>query len=68
MLLHRWVLSEQLVAETGRNGDLVTTLGAAAVEDGSAGLGGHANEEAMNLRAATAIGLEGALGHRSVPV
>ena len=52
-----------LVAEAGRDGDLVATLGAAAVQDGCAGLGGHANEESVDLAATAAVGLKGALGH-----
>jgi hypothetical protein len=58
----------RLVAEAGGDGDLVAALGATAAEHSSASLGGHANEEAMNLGATAAIGLEGALGHLSVPV
>jgi hypothetical protein len=59
---------ERLVAEAGGDGDLVAALGATAVEDGGSGLGGHANEEAMDLATATAVGLESALGHRIYPV
>ena len=58
----------RLVAEACGDGDLVTALGAAAVEDGGAGLGGHANEEAVDLATAAAVGLEGALGHGVRPV
>jgi hypothetical protein len=46
----------------------VAALGAAAAEHGSAGLGGHAAQKAVNLGAAAAIGLKGALGHRRNPV
>jgi hypothetical protein len=46
----------------------VAALGAAAVEDGGTGLGGHANEKAVDLATAAAVGLEGALGHRVCPV
>jgi len=53
----------KLVAETGADGDLVTALGAAAAQNGASGLAGHAAQEAMNLRAAAAIGLKGTLGH-----
>ena len=53
----------RLVAVAGRDGDLVAALGAAAAEDGGAGLGGHANEEAVNFTATTTVGLKGALGH-----
>ena len=59
---------ERLVAEACGDGDLVAALGAAAVEDGLSGLGGHANEEAVDLATAAAVGLKGALGHRVVPV
>jgi len=57
-----------LVAEAGRDGDLVTALGAAAVEDGLSGLGGHTDEEAVNFGAAAAVGLECALRHGDCPV
>lgn len=65
-----WNQSEEtrLVAEAGGDGDLVATLGAAAVEDGGSGLGGHANEKAVNLATAATVRLEGALGHRVCPV
>jgi hypothetical protein len=59
---------QELVAEASGDGDLMTALGAAAAENGCTGLRSHANEEAMDLGAATAVGLEGALGHRGVPV
>jgi len=52
-----------LVAEAGGDGDLVAALGAAAVQDGGAGLGCHANEKAVDLAATAAVGLKGALGH-----
>ena len=61
-------VAEELVAEAGGDGDLVTALGAAAVEDSGTGLGGHANEEAVDLGAAAAVRLEGALGHDEFPV
>jgi len=61
-------LIEKLVAEAGGDGDLVAALGAAAIEDGGSGLGGHANEEAVDLATAAAVRLEGALGHRGYPV
>jgi hypothetical protein len=41
----------------------VAALGAAAVQDGCAGFGGHANEESVDLAATAAVGLKGALGH-----
>ena len=56
----------ELVAEASGDGDLVAALGATAAENGSAGFGGHANEESVNLATAAAIGLEGALGHRVI--
>jgi hypothetical protein len=59
---------ERLVAEACGDGDLVTALSAAAAEDSGAGLGGHTYEEAVDLAATTAIGLEGALGHDVRPV
>jgi hypothetical protein len=59
---------ERLVAEACGDGDLVTALGATAVEDGCTGLGSHANEKAVDLATAAAVGLEGALGHRGIPV
>ena len=46
----------------------MAALGAAAIEDGGSGFGGHANEEAMDLATAAAVGLEGALGHCDYPV
>jgi hypothetical protein len=58
----------KLVAEAGRDGDLVAALGAAAVQNSSTGLGGHANEKAVDLATAAAVGLEGALGHGENPV
>ena len=53
----------RLVAETGADGNLVTALGATAVENGGTGLGLHAGEEAVGLRAMAAVGLKGALRH-----
>jgi hypothetical protein len=64
MLLHQ----EELVAEAGGDGDLVTALGAAAAQNGSAGLGGHADEEAVNFAATAAVGLKGALRHDRDPI
>jgi hypothetical protein len=61
VLLH---VEQRLVAEAGGDSDLVAALGAAAAEDGSTGLRGHANEEAVDLGAATAVRLKGALRHR----
>jgi hypothetical protein len=55
--------SEELVAETGADGDLVTALGAAAAENGGACLGLHAGEEAVGLGAVAAVGLKGTLRH-----
>ena len=57
------VAERRLVAKAGRNRDLVTSLSAAAVQNGLSGLGGHADEKAVYLRAAAAVGLKGALGH-----
>ncbi len=61
-------MQRELVAEACGDGDLMTALGAAAVENSGSGLGGHANEEAVDLAATTAVGLESALGHGSYPV
>jgi len=60
--------TRRLVAVTGGDGDLVTALGAAAVQDGLAGLGGHTNEKAVDLGTTAAVGLERALGHDVYPV
>ena len=61
-------VERRLVAVAGGDGDLVAALGAAAAEHGGSGLGGHANEEAVDLATAAAIGLDGALGHGVCPV
>jgi len=61
-------VGRKLVAEASRHSDLMTTLRAAAVEDGLSGLGGHTNEKAVDLGAAAAVGLERALGHDIYPV
>lgn len=53
----------ELVAEACADGDLVAAFGAAAVEDGGAGFGLHAREEAVGLGAVAAVGLKGTLGH-----
>jgi hypothetical protein len=53
----------ELVAETGADGDLVTALGAAAIENGGTSLGLHAGEEAVGLGAVAAVGLKGTLRH-----
>ncbi len=54
---------EELVAVASGDGDLMAAFGAAAVEDGCAGLGLHAREETVGLRAVAAVGLKGTLGH-----
>jgi hypothetical protein len=54
---------KKLVAVTGADGDLVTALGAAVVENGGACLGLHAAKEAVGLGAAAAVGLKGTLRH-----
>jgi hypothetical protein len=59
---------QKLVAEACGDGDLVTALGAAAAQNGGSGLGGHANEKAVNFGAAAAVGLECALWHKVFPV
>ena len=53
----------KLIAEAGGDGDLVAPLGAAAVQDGGTGLGGHADQESVDLAATAAVGLEGAFRH-----
>jgi hypothetical protein len=58
----------RLVPEAGRDRNLVAALGAAAVEYSRTGLGGHADEKAVDLATAAAVGLEGALGHGKNPV
>jgi hypothetical protein len=57
-----WIAGE-LVAESCADGDLVTALGAAAVQDGSTGLGLHAGKKPMGLRAMAAVRLKGTLRH-----
>jgi hypothetical protein len=52
-----------LVAEAGGDGNLVAALGAATAQNGSTCLGGHAAEEAVDLRTVAAVGLECALRH-----
>ena len=54
---------KELVAETGADGDLVTALGTTTVEDGGTGLGLHAGQETVGLRAVAAVGLESTLRH-----
>jgi hypothetical protein len=57
---------DELVAEAGRDCNLVAALGAAAAQHGSAGLGGHAAQKAVDLAPAAAIRLKGALRHRRI--
>ena len=61
-------MSVELVAEACGDRNLMTALGAASVEYGLSGLRGHTNEEAVNLAATAAVGLERALGHDGYPV
>lgn len=61
-------VTRELVAETGRDGNLVTALGAAAAQDLGATLGGHAAQKAMDLATTAAVGLEGALRHCRSPL
>ena len=61
-------MSARLVAEARRYGNLVTALRAPAVEDCLPGLRGHPYEEAVDLAATTAVGLERALRHDVCPV
>jgi len=44
----------------------MAALGAAAAQHGSAGLGGHAAQKAVDLAPAAAIRLKGALRHRRI--
>jgi len=53
----------ELVAEACGDSDLMAALGAAAVEYSGSGLGGHANEEAVNFATTAAVRLEGAFRH-----
>ena len=64
LMMRKWV-KEELVAETGADGDLVTALCTTTVEDGGAGLGLHAGQETVGLRAVAAVGLESTLRHRT---
>lgn len=59
--------SRALVAEACGDSDFVTAFGATAIEDGLAGFGFHAGEEAVHFGAVAAVGLKGALGHRKSP-
>ena len=54
---------EELVAETGADGDLVTAFGPTTAEDGGTCLGLHAGKKAVGLGAVAAIGLKGTLRH-----
>jgi hypothetical protein len=58
----------ELIAEACRDSDLMTALGAAAVQNSGSGLGGHANEEAVNFATTAAVGLERAFRHWVCPV
>ena len=58
--------TNELVAEACADSNLVTALGAAAAQYSGSGFGSHANEKAVNFRAAAAVRLERALGHESV--
>jgi hypothetical protein len=55
----------RLVAETGAHGYTLAADGAAAAEDGCAGLGLHTRTETVSLHAFAAIGLKCALGHEN---
>ena len=46
----------------------MTSLGTAAVQYSLSSFGSHADEKAVNLGAAAAVGLKGALGHRRYPI
>ena len=52
-----------LVAMCGADGYPFAARGAAAAEDGCAGVGFHARTEAVCLRAVAAVGLECSFGH-----
>ena len=58
----------KLVAVTRRDGNTVPSLGATARQHSGACLRLHARAESMHLGAATAVGLKGTLGHRTVLV
>ena len=58
----------RLVAVARRHGDTVPSLGTTARQHSRARLGLHTGTEAVRLRAVTAVGLEGTLGHRTVLV
>jgi len=60
------VQPKELVAETGANSDLVTALGAAAIQNSLTGLGLHAGQKSVGLRTATSVGLEGSLRHNAL--
>ncbi len=55
-----------LIAEAGRDGNLVSAFGTTAIEYSGARFGLHASEKAMSLGAVTAVGLKGALRHKRV--
>lgn len=53
----------ELVAVACADGDLVTALCTAAIQDGSTGLGLHAGKKPVGLRAMAAVWLKSTLGH-----
>ena len=53
----------ELVAEASADADTDAAFGAAAAEDGGAGLGLHAGAEAVDFGAVAAVRLERTLGH-----
>jgi len=54
-----------LVAEASADGHALAADGAAAAENGCAGLGLHTRAEAVGFHALAAIGLKCALGHEN---
>jgi hypothetical protein len=57
------IVVEELVAETGAHGDLVTALGAATAEYCGPCLRLHPGEKPVSLRAVAAVRLKGTLRH-----
>jgi hypothetical protein len=54
---------ELLFTEAGLHRHPLAALGAAARDDGTAGLGLHPGAKSVRLRAVAPVGLESALGH-----
>jgi hypothetical protein len=56
----------ELVAVAWRHGDTVPSLGATARQHSRTSFGLHTRAKTMRLGAVAAVGLKGALGHRTV--